>query len=254
MILRRRVRIFQQGHRFRGDALDIDAAPAQVLQRLDDRGVAVAPVLAAAWLGIGMAARAAAAHGHQARHLEGLHGLDHPVVVHRGAGPQLIDAALGHLLQLHAQHAQFEPAAGAGGRHRVAGAGREGMALPAEFAGPAADGAVARAGLRRDLLVAQRRLLDQPARLRHRGIGVQPLAAFRPAAGNGRWAALLRRQTGETDRVAIGLDDGDPGVEEGDEGIGHAGDYMPNRGGCKGHGLWPVIPGARPARAGRAPE
>lgn len=254
MILQRRMRLFQQRHRFLGDVLDIDAAPAQVLQRLDDRGVAVAPVLTAPRRRIGMAARAAAAHGHQARHLECLHGLDQPLVVHRGAGPQLIDAALGQLLQLHAQHPQFEPAAGTGGRHRVAGAGRKGMALPAEFAGPAADRAVARAGLRRDLLVAQRRLLDQPARLRHRGIGVQPLAAFRPAAGNGRRAALLRRQTGETDRVAIGLDDGDPGVEEGHEGIGHAGDYMPNRGGCKWCGLRTVIPGSRPARAGRAPE
>lgn len=72
MILRRRMRVFQQGHRFLGDVLDIDAAPAQVFQRLDDRGVAVEPVFAAPRLGIGMAARAAAAHRHQARHLEHL--------------------------------------------------------------------------------------------------------------------------------------------------------------------------------------
>lgn len=63
MILRRRVRLFEQRHRFLGDVLDIDAAPAQVLQRLRDGGIAVEPVLAAARFGLGMAARAAAAHG-----------------------------------------------------------------------------------------------------------------------------------------------------------------------------------------------
>lgn len=58
-------------------------------------------------------------------------GLDQPLVIHRGAGLQLIDAALGHLLQFYAQHAQLEPAAGTDGRHRVGGAGRKRVALPA---------------------------------------------------------------------------------------------------------------------------
>lgn len=224
------MRVFQQRHRFLGDVLEIDAAPAQVLQRLDDRGVAVAPVVSAPRRRIGMAARAAAAHGHQARDLERLHGLDQPLVVHRRAAPQLIDAALGHLLQLHAQHAQFEPAAGAGGRHRVGAAGREGVTLPAEFAGPATDGAVARAGPRRDLLVGQRRFLDQPARRGHRRIGVQPLGALR-AIGNGRLAVVVRIRPDPQaqHRLLRCVVDAGPVVEERIEGMCHEGDYMPNR-------------------------
>lgn len=213
------MRVFQQRHRGGGDAVEADAAAAQLFQGGAHRLVAVEPFLAGGWRLAGSAGPAAALDV-EPRHVERLHGLDQPVEIDLGVFPQLLHAALGELIQPVAEHAQLQPSAGTRGRHGVGASRRKGVALPAEAARPDADGAGAGAGPGRDLLVGQRGVFDQLAHPGHGGIGVQPLAALRAAACHRRRAVF--RRGWRYPQHGVGVEDADAGMEEGNERIGHA--------------------------------
>ena len=274
------MRVFQQRHRGGGDAVEADAAAAQLFQGGAHRLVAVEPFLAGGWRLAGSAGPAAALDV-EPRHVERLHGLDQPVEIDCGVLPQLLDAAFGELIQFVAEQAQLQPSAGARGRHGVGAARRERVALPAEAARPDADRAGAGAGPRRDLLVGQRGVFDQLAHPGHGGIGVQPLAALGAAACHRRRAVF--RRGWRYPQHGVGVENADARGEQGNEGIGHAhslasrvgdADYMPSRDKCKPHTVVSgrerasasepgtstrddehvESPGSRSAGAARAPE
>lgn len=184
--LRRRMRGFQRCHRVVRNLCHIDAAAAHLLQRGADRSVALNHLAAGARGHVDVAAWAPAAHRLQPRHLQHLQRLHQAVDVDIGLRVQLAHGALRQRVEPLGEFAQLEFLRGAGGRHRVGGAGREERALPAAVARPAADRGAADASLLRDLAIGQHRRLDQAAHLRAFSIPMRsPGAAHAWAAHKG---------------------------------------------------------------------